>query len=99
MDDFLNVMRTSDRLCTSYVHCNDCPFYQTETGVDVCGMKNEIFEDPEDFLSVINEWAKEHPEMPCDAYNSGVCMVNGNEMCDCSGDAGLCMKRRIDYEC
>lgn len=103
-DDFLTVMKTSDRLCASYARCDHgCPFCNVGPKKDVCGMIHEIFEDPADFLSVIKAWAKEHPEMPCDAYNSGVCMSNGDKECSCGGDSGICeiMTKRggIDSVC
>ena len=91
-DDFLAVMKTSDRMCASYARCMDgCPFYCAEPNKMLCNMTKEIWEDPADFLAVIKEWAMEHPEMPCDAYNSGYCMGTKEcDACDCGGDMRHC---------
>lgn len=104
MDDFLTVMKTSDRMCASYARCIDgCPFYNADTNKNVCNMTKEIWEDPDDFLEVIKAWAIEHPEMPCDAYNSGYCMSNEDKECHCGGDSGICeimvKKGGIDNVC
>ena len=90
-NDFFEVMDEADRLCNSFDHCSDCPFYNDITGMDICGMKHEIFEDPKQFYETVREWSNAHPRMECDAYNHGYCMSTKEcDACNCNGDRRKC---------
>ena len=107
-DDFVSVMREFNRMCASKNLCNGCPLllsakYEFGTKLAHCSADHMAFEDPEEFVEIVKKWSNEHHEMPCDAYNSGVCMSNGDKKCSCGGDTGICeimtKKGGIDSVC